>query len=46
MKINLQQTGAIVEHEVKRRYILDMTNMYRLLSFMTFYNLGLDKSIS
>ncbi|PNK24776.1 hypothetical protein CBR59_28475 [Bacillus thuringiensis] len=35
--------GAIVEYEVKVRYILVMSNMYRTLFFMTFYNLGLDK---
>ncbi|EEM80038.1 hypothetical protein [Bacillus thuringiensis] len=34
-----------MEHEVKGRYILVMSNMYRSLFFMTFYNLGLDKNI-
>ncbi|MED1287727.1 hypothetical protein P4U27_30085, partial [Bacillus mycoides] len=38
--------GAIVEHEVKGRYILVMTNMYRPLFFMTFYNLGLDNKLN
>ncbi|PFF25094.1 hypothetical protein CN335_31255 [Bacillus thuringiensis] len=31
------------QYEVKVRYILVMSNMYRTLFFMTFYNLGLDK---
>ncbi|MFI8708468.1 hypothetical protein ACIGHG_15550, partial [Bacillus sp. NPDC077411] len=40
------EKSAIVEHEVKGLYILDMTNMYSPLFFMTFYNLGLDKTIA
>lgn len=34
--------GAIVEQQLKGRYILCVTNMYRPLFFMTFYDLGLD----
>ncbi|MFI8710290.1 hypothetical protein ACIGHG_25520, partial [Bacillus sp. NPDC077411] len=39
------EKSAIVEHEVKGLYILDMTNMYSPLFFMNFYNLGLDNFI-
>ncbi|GAB6687531.1 hypothetical protein bcgnr5410_56960 [Bacillus cereus] len=38
----IKQLGAIVEHEVKGRYILVISNIYCPLFFMTFYNLGLD----
>lgn len=36
----MQQSGAIVE-QIKERYMLVMSNMYRSLFFMTFYDLRL-----
>ncbi|KAB2492946.1 hypothetical protein F8155_15255 [Priestia endophytica] len=42
----IQLNGPIVEQEVKGWYILVMYNMYHLLFFKTFYDLGLDKILS
>ena len=40
-KINIKRSGAIIEQDLKGRYILYMTNIFIIpLFYMTFYDLG------